>query len=93
MEDTDAIRVSNYLAKIRSQSAYKTFRVVVNVMQWLLFVIAGVCILASFMAHDSGTFMGLIFAGVLIVVAKVGKQATVMLADIADATIDAASKK
>ena len=93
IDNTSGNRTTNYLQKIRANSAYTTFRVVVNVVQWL-FVIAGVVlIVGSFYANDNGTFFGLVFGFSLILIGKVGKQSTVMLADIADATIDMASKQ
>lgn len=92
-ETPDNKRVKDYLTKIRANSAYTTFRVVVNIFQWALFIVAGLTIAAGFMAKDNGTVFMFIVGAVLIVCAKVGKQSVVMLADIADATIDAASKK
>lgn len=89
----DAKRVQDYLSKIRSNSAYTTFRVVVNIIQWLFFIAGGLTIAAGVMAKDSGTAFMLMVGVLLIVCAKVGKQSVVMLADMADATIDAASKK
>lgn len=92
-ETPDATRVQSYLSHIRSNSAYTTFRVVVNVIQWLLFIAGGLTIATGVMAKDNGTPFMLMVGILLIVCAKVGKQSVVMLADIADATIDAASKK
>ncbi len=92
---------AQYIQRIRSQSSYPTFRTFVGVIALLFYIIGAICILVGISAGISqqgiGSGMFALFAGVLIgiiyiVIGKVIKEASLMLADIADSITDLNSR-
>jgi hypothetical protein len=94
------------LKKIRQQSCYRTLRSLIGLVQALCFIVAGLIALGSFVAIPfrfnegivgvaSGAvvaIVGLLWAFLIIVLAIAGKQAALLLVDIADCQIRLAGK-
>lgn len=83
----------SHLGQLRKNTAYPTFRKFADVMEWVLYGAAILCLIAGVVSGGGGVIVGLLLGGLLAVAGKVGKEATIMLADIADATINIAAKK
>ena len=92
-----------YLHAIRSDSAYPVYRAVINTIALLGFVLAGVIALGaviggfsamslSFMTGLGTLIVGGIFAAIVFMTAKLSKEAALILADLADSTVDANSR-
>ena len=82
-----------YLEAIRANSCYPTFRGFVQIFTLLGYLVAAVVAIAGFFTGQIGTMI-LAFAGAIIaaLLIRVGKEMSLMLADIADAAIDSSSK-
>jgi len=80
----------NYLDEIRANSCYPTFRAVVLVATIATYLAAGLIIIAGIIAKEF--IIGAAVAIIVAIVAKVAQEVSLMIADIADATIDSASK-
>lgn len=82
-----------YLEAIRANSCYPTFRGFVQIFTLLGYLVAAVVAIAGFFTGQIGTMI-LAFAGAIIValLIRVGKEMSLMLADIADVAIDSSSK-
>ena len=82
-----------YLEAIRANSCYPTFRGFVQIFTLLGYLVAAVVAIAGFVTGQIGAML-LAIAGAIIValLIRVGKEMSLMLADIADATIDSSSK-
>lgn len=82
-----------YLDGLRSRSCYPTFRGFVAVITVLTYVLAALVILVGFLTGQMPAILGCIVAGVLLIVlAKAAQEVSLMIADMADATIDTASR-
>lgn len=85
-----------FAAQLRQESLYPTFRTVVKIAYWLgvlaavLVAIGG--IVTSFSAGASALIGGIAIGALIFVFAKVGKEMSLMLADLSDATIRSAAK-
>lgn len=95
-------QTASFIERLRSQSNYPAFRSVVSVMFWLgqalaaLVLIGGLISAFGLRAYGGslGTFIGaLVFAVLISVFAKVGKEASLMLADMSDATVRMAERQ
>jgi hypothetical protein len=87
-----------YLKTIRANSCYPTFRAVVTVVTITTYVIAVVMVVAGAFitgTTGNGTIVGFYFAGAVVIalLAKAGQEVSLMIADIADATIDVAGHR
>lgn len=81
----------SHVNRIRINSAYSTFRGVVHVCSVLLYLIAAVVALISFSFFARAWFIGLpgfLVAGFIALLAKAGQEAALMLADLADSTLE-----
>ena len=85
-----------YLDRIRSESAYPAFRSVINVIALLFYCLGGLFFAGAFLGGFqsgspfllvAGAAMGLLY----LIIGKVLKEISLMLADIADSVIDANS--
>lgn len=86
-----------YIARIRDDSAYSTFRFVVNFLSALTFIVAALSIIWGFFVLflkpsmiEAGV-VALVGGVVAVILGKVSQEVTLMLADIADSIIDANS--
>lgn len=82
-----------YLEAIRSNSCYPAFRGFVKIFTFLGYLLAIGIVVAGMVTGQIGytilAFVGAIIYAILI---RVAKEVSLMLADIADATIDSSSK-
>jgi hypothetical protein len=93
---------SQYIAQMRSRTAYPTFRALMNAYLILQYVCAAFVLIASlitvavsFIGPDGAALVGLaslisglLLAAIIVVIAKVFYEASMMLADIADSLLD-----
>lgn len=78
-----------YLNSIRRDTCYPTFRAFVTVATVLAYIVAALLVVAGFISgQDGGILVGIVIAIVIALIAKVGQEVSLMIADIADATID-----
>ena len=91
---------STYLAKLRSDSAYPVFRKVVGIATGIGYFIAGSMVFGAIMpaltshGEPSPFVIGMfLVAAFVAIMARVGKEVSLMIADIADATLDSASRR
>ena len=83
-----------YLNSIREESCYPTFRAFVTVATVLTYIVAVLVIIAGFISgQGGGILIGIVVAVVIVLIAKVGQEVSLMIADIADATIDSAGHR
>ena len=92
-----------YLQSIRADSAYPVYRGVIGMIALLGYLLAGALALGALVgglgAMSNSFFMGLvalvtggIFAAIVFLIAKLSKEAALMLVDIADSTVEANSR-
>ena len=92
-----------YLEVVRANSAYPTYRGFIGIIALLGFLIAAVTALAALvvgLGYMSSSFttglailaVGLLDAAVIFLLARFFKEASLILADIGDATVDAHSR-
>lgn len=84
-----------YLAQLRDKSAYPVFRGVVGLVTMLCYLAAAVVFVLGLvgMSQNAGAvFLGSILAVLLALAARVGKEVSLMIADIADATLSMAAQ-
>ncbi|MEN1942710.1 hypothetical protein WCE55_02470 [Luteimonas sp. MJ293] len=82
-----------YLEALRSGSCYPTFRGFITVFELLGYLIAALVAAGGFISGQSGAMLlGVVGAVLIVLLIRVAKEMSLMLADIADATIDASSK-
>lgn len=92
-----------YLQAIRSQSAYPVYRSVIGLIALLGYLLAGAIALGALVAGVSSmgsSFMlgviiiitGGLLAGIVFLSARLSQEAALMLADMADSTVDAHSR-
>ena len=80
-----------YLKSIRTDTCYPTFRAFVTVATLLTYLIAALAVVVGFVSgHAGGVMISIVIAALLALLAKVGQEVSLMIADIADATIDSA---
>jgi hypothetical protein len=92
-----------YLRRIRSQSAYPTFRSLVRIIAVLFYILGALMVLGALVAGLAAMaregfagvlvlFGGIILGLVYIVIGRVTQEAAFMLADIADSMTDLNSR-
>lgn len=92
-----------YIQRIRSTSAYPTFRTFIGIIALLLYIFGLIAIIGGVLlglaAMQSGDqsgiiaiFLGPIVGIIYIIIGKVLKEASLMLADIADSITDLNSR-
>lgn len=80
-----------YLKNVRSMSNYPAFRGVAALVLWVFYIAGALLALGGMLASSSGMTTAAVAIGVGALIALVGKvahEAMLMLADLADATID-----
>ena len=83
-----------YLNTLRADSCYPTFRAFVTVATVLAYIAAALIVVAGFVSGQAGGIMaGIVVAVVVALIAKVGQEVSLMIADIADATIHSAGRR
>lgn len=83
-----------YLEHIRSNSAYPAFRGFIQFFTVLGYIAAGLVAVFGFFTKNIGAILlFLLGAAVLAILVKVSKEVSLMLADIADATINFAGSQ
>ena len=81
---------SGFVTELRVQSLYPTFRSLINLGAWLLYCLAALIIVVAF---NTSAFIGALIGGlVLIVFTKVMQEVSLMVADLADASIVIAAR-
>ena len=96
----EADTVGEFAVWMRLESLYPTFRSLVQLVYWLFVVLAVVCFAGALVgawngagASRVGTFFGGLVLGLLfLIVAKVSREMSLMLADLADAAVRIASR-
>ena len=94
------VSVEVFAERLRLESLYPTFRSLVQLVYWLFVVLAVVCFAGALVgawngvgAARVGTFFGGVVVGLLfLIVAKVSREMSLMLADLADAAVRIASR-
>lgn len=85
-----------YLQAIRNNSCYPSFRRFVGIVVGLTYAFAALLGIVAIAALSRGGIVtagpGLAAAAAMVIIAMVSKEALLMLADIADATIDGARR-
>lgn len=92
--------VDEFALRLRGDSLYPTFRGLVGLIHFALMVLAGLALLGGVVGAWSGSGMsrvGMLFAGVFmgllfLIVAKLTREMSLMLADLADAAVRIASR-
>jgi hypothetical protein len=83
----------DFADNMRSESLYPAFRAVVGVIYWVGVVLAVLCVIGGLVASSKTnigpgpTFAGIVLAIIIYIIFRVTKEASLMLADIADANI------
>jgi hypothetical protein len=84
-----------YIERIRSQSAYPTFRSLIGIIAILFYVLGALAILGGLggMANQGSSGIVVLFGGIVsgiicIVIGRVTQETASMLADIADSITD-----
>ncbi len=85
---------SKYLAQLRGNSQYPTFRGFVTFLSLLGYVAAALIAGAGFMTGQAfSALVGIVIGIIVGILAKTGQEVSLMIADIADATIDSAANE
>lgn len=78
-----------FIETLRAGSLYPNFRMVTGVFALLGYVLAAICAVGAVMSGSSAmvTGGGIVLAAFIVVVSKVLKEASLMLADLSDAAV------
>ena len=93
-----------YLQVIRANTAYPVYRGFVTIIALLFFLLAGLdalfAVIGGFAMMSTNTLLGVgvmvvggVFAAILFMVARLAKEASLILADLADSTVDANAQR
>lgn len=83
-----------YLNEIRSNSCYPAFRKFADIATVLLFILAALIAIAGlFSGQGIGILVGSVGAAIVVLLAIVAKELSLMIVDIADATIEVAGRR
>jgi len=83
-----------YLNEIRSTSCYPAFRKFTDIATVLLFILAALIAIAGFASGQGiGILIGSVAAAIIVLLAIVAKELSLMIVDIADATIEVAGRR
>ena len=96
---TTNIKKEQYIKRIRSESAYPAFRLLTNIFVIFFYIIGGFSIISGISAgvfamtqnffQGVGVLIGALLAGAFfIIIGKVAKETSSMLADVADSIMD-----
>ncbi len=84
---------------MRSSSLYPAFRAVVGIIYWVGIVFAALCAVGGFVAASKTNIgpgpiiAGVVLAIIIYIIFRVTKEASLMLADIADANVRMAARQ
>jgi hypothetical protein len=96
------IEKQQYLNAIRSESAYPTYRGIINLVVYVYYALAGIAVLGALSNAFSapgffvGVFMliaGLVVAAMIVVLARFFREAALILADIGDTAVDVGARR
>lgn len=98
--DGDAEDINEFALRLREDSLYPTFRNLIQIFYWVLVLIAVFSFIGSGMTLFSGSgetkwigvMVGLFFGLFFLVVARVMREVSLMLADLSDAAVRIASR-
>lgn len=88
-----------FAEEMRSSSLYPAFRAVVGIIYWVGVVFAVLCVIGGFIASSKTNIgpgpiiAGIVLAIIIYIIFRVTKEASLMLADIADANIRMAAHR
>jgi hypothetical protein len=83
-----------YLNEIRSTSCYPAFRKFTDIATVLLFILAALIAIAGVASGQGiGILVGSVVAAIIVLLAIVAKELSLMIVDIADATIEVAGRR
>lgn len=83
----------DFVATMRDESLYPTFRGLVKIGQWLFYLLAVALVIGGFNAGDTrATIAALFGAALLVVIATAAKEAALMMADVSDAAVIRAAR-
>lgn len=84
----------DFVIVMRENSLYPVFRQLINIGTWLIYIFAALILIGSLFSKDVKIIISAIIgATFLVVFAKVVKEASLMVADLADATVIQASRQ
>ena len=82
-----------YLSEIRSKSCYPVFRKFTDIGTALVFCVAALVAISGFASGQGvGIFLGIVLAVIIVLMGIFTKELSLMIVDIADATIDVAAR-
>lgn len=82
-----------FVARMRAQSLYPTFRGLVKLGTWLFYLLAIAMLIGGFQIGNSGATLAAFFgAALLAVIATAAKEAALMMADVSDAAVIRAAR-
>ena len=87
---------SAYLARIRNQSSYLTYRAVVNIITVVSYSLACAVAVVGIVIgvkREPWGFFGVPLAAILCIYIRVWQETSLMLVDLADSTLDANSER
>lgn len=78
-----------FIETLRAGSHYPNFRAIIGIFALLGYVLAAICAIGAAMSGSSAmvTGGGIVLAAFIVVVSKVLKEASLMLADLSDAAV------
>ncbi len=81
-------RRRQFLSAIRAQSHYPAFRAIVGLFHWLLIAVAVIALVSALLSGDGLAIAGALTGGaILVIVARVGRDVSLMMADLTDTTV------
>ena len=94
------VSVEDFAERMRRSSLYPTFRNLVEVLHWVLLLLAAFVFVGGLLGAWQGQgaaavgsfFFGLTFGLFFVVVARVSREMSLMLADLSDAAVRIASR-
>lgn len=88
--------MQTFAAQMREESLYPAWRKIVGIFSVLGYVLAGLVLIGSiFAARESmgALFGGVVLAALIALMARVGKELSLMLADLSDAAVHMAASR
>lgn len=88
--------VHDFAEQMRNESLYPAWRKIVGISTIFCYVIAAVILLVAIIS-SKGSFLGVLVgagsAALIVIIAKVGKELSLMVADLSDAAVRMAAGK
>lgn len=84
----------DFVIKMRDESLYPTFRSLVRITTWLIYLLAVITVFVAIFRVEGGTArLGMMMGAItMAVIATAAKEAALMLADMSDATVIQAAR-